>query len=275
MGVEGEREWSKRAGREHERGGKESDGSLSRIRRRRRRCSSFFLFAREICSLFLLFQTYHRVVRVRRRHRCGGLRGQLIELGRGDALVDARGDLLGDEDLFFFLKRERESFVDGRLPRRRGGGRRVSGLFESGMGHLARSYFLFLPAQAEQSIVLVSLGVFGSCFRDTIEEENETERGEEEKKPSSSSKALQFRKKRRRKRSLSLSLSLPLTGSQNSGDRPYASLVMRAVILSKWTASLRPSRFWTCMVSWRGESEGGRERKSVLLAREKKERKCD
>ena len=109
MGVEGEREWSKRAGREHERGGKESDGSLSRIRRRRRRCSSFFLFAREICSLFLLFQTYHRVVRVRRRHRCGGLRGQLIELGRGDALVDARGDLLGDEDLFFFfLKRERE-----------------------------------------------------------------------------------------------------------------------------------------------------------------------
>lgn len=75
------------------------------------------------------------------------------------------------------------------------------------MGHLARSYFLFLPAQAEQSIVLVSLGVFGSCFRDTIEEENETERGEEEKKPSSSSKAMQFRKKRRRKRSLSLSLS--------------------------------------------------------------------
>jgi hypothetical protein len=30
-------------------------------------------------------------------------------------------------------------------------------------------------------------------------------------------------------------------------------LVMRAVILSKCTASLRPSRFWTCMVRRRGE----------------------
>ena len=44
---------------------------------------------------------------MRRRHRRGGLRGQLIELGRGDALVDARGDLLGDENLrlFFFIAR--------------------------------------------------------------------------------------------------------------------------------------------------------------------------
>jgi len=32
-------------------------------------------------------------------HRRGGLRGELIELGRGDALVDAHGDLLGDEHL--------------------------------------------------------------------------------------------------------------------------------------------------------------------------------
>lgn len=70
-------------------------------------------------SLFILVpKTHHRVVRVRRRHRRGGLRGQLIELGRGDALVDARGDLLGDENLL--LKREREGerefFFDCRLP---------------------------------------------------------------------------------------------------------------------------------------------------------------
>jgi hypothetical protein len=55
---------------------------------------------------------------VRRRHRRGGLRGQLIELGRGDALVDARGDLLGDENLLLKRERggEREFFFDCRLP---------------------------------------------------------------------------------------------------------------------------------------------------------------
>ena len=51
-----------------------------------------------------------------------------------------------------------------------------------------------------------------------------------------------------------------LTGSQNSADRPYASLVMRAVILSKWTASLRPSRFWTCMVK-------GEEKRELLRSK--------
>ena len=37
------------------------------------------------------------------------------------------------------------------------------------------------------------------------------------------------------------------TGSQNSWLRPYASLLMRAVILSKCTGSCRPSRFTTYM----------------------------
>ena len=38
------------------------------------------------------------------------------------------------------------------------------------------------------------------------------------------------------------------TGSQNSWFRPYASLLMRAVILSKCTGSSRPSRLMTYMV---------------------------
>ena len=37
------------------------------------------------------------------------------------------------------------------------------------------------------------------------------------------------------------------TGSQNSWLRPYESLLMRAVILSKCTGSCRPSRFTTYM----------------------------
>ena len=55
---------------------------------------------------------------MRRRHRRGSLRGQLIELGRGDALVDARGDLLGDENLdvvFFFRFVDCQATGEGRV----------------------------------------------------------------------------------------------------------------------------------------------------------------
>ncbi len=38
-----------------------------------------------------------------------------------------------------------------------------------------------------------------------------------------------------------------LTGSQKSGLRPYDSFMILAVILSKWTGSLRPSRLMTNM----------------------------
>ena len=41
--------------------------------------------------------THLRVVRMLRGHGRGGLRGELVELPRGDALVHAHGHLLGDE----------------------------------------------------------------------------------------------------------------------------------------------------------------------------------
>lgn len=96
---------------------REGEGERRKRRRRRREreirrrsffCLFFLLFARKalrISSSFQQQKTHHCVVRVRRRHRSGGLRSELIELGRRDALVDARRDLLGDEDLgdvFFF-----------------------------------------------------------------------------------------------------------------------------------------------------------------------------
>ena len=43
--------------------------------------------------------TYLRVVGVLGGHRRGGLRGELIQLARGDALVDSRGDFLRHEYL--------------------------------------------------------------------------------------------------------------------------------------------------------------------------------
>ena len=43
--------------------------------------------------------TYLRVVGVLGGHRRGGLRGEFVELARGDALVDSRGDFLRHEYL--------------------------------------------------------------------------------------------------------------------------------------------------------------------------------